>query len=130
MGGRDNFPLGKIFQEFLGGRKIFPSLFLVNFDVFLVDFDAKIQTEGENMPKIQNGGEKEGGQTPEWGGTNFPEFFFKGGGETQITFPPPFLDPCACMLFDSPWKVLDPKRIQEAFIGHLKGPMVTYELPK
>ena len=64
MGG-DNFPLGKIFQEFLGGRKIFPPLFLVNFDVFLVDFDAKTQTGGENMPKIQNGGrKKEGGTDP------------------------------------------------------------------
>ena len=68
VGGRtggENFPLGKIFQEFLGGRKIFPPLFLVNFDVFLVDFDAKTQTGGENMPKIQNGGrKKEGGTDP------------------------------------------------------------------
>ena len=63
--GGENFPLGKIFQEFLGGRKIFPPLFLVNFDVFLVDFDAKTQTGGENMPKIQNGGrKKEGGTDP------------------------------------------------------------------
>ena len=85
MGG-DNFPLGKIFQEFLGGRKIFPPLFLVNFDVFLVDFDAKTQTGGENMPKIQNGGrKKEGGKDPWLGGTNFPEFFW--GGENSL-FPP------------------------------------------
>ena len=82
--GRDNFPQGKIFKEFLGGWKTFPTHFLVNFDVFLVDFDAKTQTGGENMPKIQNGGrKKEGGKTPELGGTNFPEFFW--GGKTHFS---------------------------------------------
>ena len=85
MGG-DNFPLGKIFQEFLGGRKIFPPLFLVNFDVFLVDFDAKTQTGGENMPKIQNGGrKKEGGKDPWLGGDKFSRIFLRGG---KLTFPP------------------------------------------
>ena len=67
VGGRTggkNFPLGKIFQEFLGGRKIFPPLFLVNFDVFLVDFDAKIHMRGENLPKIPNGGWKITTRTP------------------------------------------------------------------
>ena len=54
----ENFPQGKIFKKFLGGWKIFPFRFLVNFDVFLVDFDAKIHMRGENLPKIPNGGWK------------------------------------------------------------------------
>ena len=59
------FSTRKIFKKFLGGWKIFPFHSLVNFDVFLVDFDAKTQTGGENMPKIQNGGrKKEGGTDP------------------------------------------------------------------
>ena len=40
------------FQETFRGWKIFPFHFLVNFDVFLVDFDAKTQVRGENLPKI------------------------------------------------------------------------------
>ena len=38
------WPNGKIFKKFLRrGWKIFPTSFLANFDVFLVDFDAKTQ---------------------------------------------------------------------------------------
>ena len=54
MGG-GQFSTRKIFKKFLGGWKIFPFHFLVNFDVFLVDFDAKTQMRGDNLPKIQNG---------------------------------------------------------------------------
>ena len=57
MGG-GKFSTRKIFKKFLGGWKIFPFRFLVNFDVFLVDFDAKIHMRGENLPKIPNGGWK------------------------------------------------------------------------
>ena len=48
--GRENSPLGKIFKKFLEGGEIFPTPFLVKFDVFLVDFDAKTQMRGENLP--------------------------------------------------------------------------------
>ena len=50
--GGGQFSTRKIFKKFLGGWKIFPFHFLVNFDVFLVDFDAKTQMRGENLPKI------------------------------------------------------------------------------
>ena len=40
------------FQEIFRGVENFPFHFLVNFDVFLVDFDAKTQMRGENLPKI------------------------------------------------------------------------------
>ena len=43
-----------------GGGFLIP--FFVNFDVFLVDFDAKTQMRGEK-PKIQNGRWKKGGRT-------------------------------------------------------------------
>ena len=56
--GGGHFYTRKIFKNFLGGWKIFPSHFLVNFDVFLVDFDAKTHMRGENLPKIPNGGWK------------------------------------------------------------------------
>ena len=46
------------FQEIFRGWKIFPFHFLVNFDVFLVDFDAKTQMRGENLTKFPNGGWK------------------------------------------------------------------------
>ena len=46
------------FSKIFWGWKIFPTPFLVNFDVFLVDFDAKIHMRGENLPKIPNGGWK------------------------------------------------------------------------
>ena len=52
------FSTRKIFKKLLGGWKIFPFRFLVNFDVFLVDFDAKTHMRGENLPKIPNGGWK------------------------------------------------------------------------
>ena len=56
--GGGKFSTRKIFKKFLGGWKIFPFRFLVNFDVFLVDFDAKTHMRGENLPKIPNGGWK------------------------------------------------------------------------
>ena len=46
MRGGGNFSQGKIFKKFLGGWKIFPTPFLVSFDGFLVDFDAKTQMRG------------------------------------------------------------------------------------
>ena len=52
------FSTRKIFKKFLEGGKIFPFRFLVNFDVFLVDFDAKTHMRGENLPKIPNVGWK------------------------------------------------------------------------
>ena len=55
MGG-GQFSTRKIFKKFLGGWKIFPFHFLVNFDVFLVDFDAKTQMRGENLPKNYKNG--------------------------------------------------------------------------
>ena len=64
MGG-GQFSPGENFSRIFRGEENFSPLFLVNFDVFLVDFDAKTQTGGENMPKIQNGGrKKEGGKDP------------------------------------------------------------------
>ena len=44
--GEGQFSTRKIFKKFLGGWKIFPFRFLVNFDVFLVDFDAKTHMRG------------------------------------------------------------------------------------
>ena len=64
-GGGGQFSTRKIFKKFLGGWKIFPFHFLVNFDVFLVDFDAKTQMRGEICPKFKMGVRKKGvGQTP------------------------------------------------------------------
>ena len=86
MGG-GKFSTRKIFKKFLGGWKIFPFHFLVNFDVFLVDFDAKTQMRGENLPKIQNGGRKKGGRTDlQMGRENFSEIF---EGVGKLTFPTP-----------------------------------------
>ena len=86
MGGGQFSPGENFSRIFRGEENFSPPLFLVNFDVFLVDFDAKTQTGGENMPKIQNGGrKKEGGTDPWLGGTNFPEIFW--GGENSL-FPP------------------------------------------
>ena len=54
--GEGQFSLGENFQKIFGGWKIFPTPFLVNFDVFLVDFDAKTQMRGENLPKNYKNG--------------------------------------------------------------------------
>ena len=81
MGG-GQFSTRKIFKKFLGGWKIFPFRFLVNFDVFLVDFDAKTHMRGENLPKIPNGGWKITTRTtPQTGGGKKFWEFFRGGGE-------------------------------------------------
>ena len=85
--GGGNFPQGKIFKKFLGGWKIFPTPNLVNFDVFLVDFDAKTQMRGENLPKIQNGGRKNGGRTDSQMGREKFSGIFEGVG--KLTFPTP-----------------------------------------
>ena len=82
--GRGKFSTRKIFKKFLGGWKIFPFRFLVNFDVFLVDFDAKTHMRGENLSKIPNGGWKITTRTT-------PQ---KGGG---IFFPFHVLVAFACM---------------------------------
>ena len=55
--GEGQFSLGDNFQKIFGGWKIFLTPFLVNFDIFLVDFDAKTQMRRGNLPKIQNGGD-------------------------------------------------------------------------
>ena len=86
--GEGQFSLGENFQKCFGGWKIFPTPFLVNFDVFLVDFDAKIHMRGENLPKIPNGGWKITTRTtPQTGGKKFWEFF--RGGEKFFSFPCP-----------------------------------------
>ena len=54
--GEGQFSLGENFQKIFGGWKIFPTPFLVNFDVFLVDFNAKTQMMGENLPKNYKNG--------------------------------------------------------------------------
>ena len=54
--GEGQFSLGENFQKKFWGWKIFPTPFLVNFDVFLVDFDAKTQMRGENLPKNYKNG--------------------------------------------------------------------------
>ena len=62
----------------------------MNFDVFLVDFDAKTQMRGENLPKIQNGGRKKGARTdPQMGREKFSEIF-EGVGKLFLTRPRPF----------------------------------------
>ena len=77
----------------MGGEN-FPFRFLVNFDVFLVDFDAKIHMRGENMPKIPNGGWKITTRTtPQTGGEKILGIFY--GGEK--IFPFHVLVACACM---------------------------------
>ena len=70
-----------------GGGGKFPPPFLVNFDEILVDFDAKTQTGRgeENMPKIQNGGDKKGDR-PLNEGDKFSRNFLRGGG--KLTFLP------------------------------------------
>ena len=80
--GEGQFSLVENFQKFLGGWKIFPTLFLVNFDVFLVDFDAKTQMRGKNLPKIQNGGRTDHQMARE----KFSEIF---EGVGKLTFPTP-----------------------------------------
>ena len=54
--GEGQFSLGENFQKCFGGWKIFPTPFLVNFDVFLVDFNAKTQMMGDNLPKNYKNG--------------------------------------------------------------------------
>ena len=75
--GGGQFSTRKIFKKFLGGWKIFPFHFLVNFDVFLVDFDAKTHMRGENLPKIPSGGgwKITTGTTPHSGGEKFLGIF-------------------------------------------------------
>ena len=66
MGGQ--FSPGENFSRIFRVEENSTPLFLVNFDVFLVDFDAKTQTGGKICPKFKMGEKKRGGDRPLNGG--------------------------------------------------------------
>ena len=79
MGG-DNFPLGKIFQEFLGGRKISPPPLFSEFWCFPSGFWCQNSNWGGKYAQNSKWGEKKRGGTDPWmGGGQIFQNFFEGG---------------------------------------------------
>ena len=83
MGGQ--FSPGENFSRIFRVEENSTPLFLVNFDVFLVDFDAKTQTGGKYAQNSKWGRKKEGGTDPWMGEDKFSRNFLRGGKLTCMT---------------------------------------------